>query len=111
MDIEFNDKFYYNTTFEAKEEVPIYDDYNRQVGTETVVKGRILKRVWTDEEELKKEYRAKRNSLLSAFDKWEKAVLRGREQDDYYIMSWYRDLLDLKNSAFENIPARIKYYM
>lgn len=104
-------KFYYDTTFEAKEEVPIHDEYDRQIGTETVVKGRILKRVWIDEEEIKKVYRAKRTTLLSAFDKWEKAVLRGREQDDYIIMSWYRDLLELKESAFENIPTKIEYYL
>lgn len=62
-------------------------------------------------EELKDHLRAKRGSLLTAFDKWEKAVLRGREQDDYMIMSWYRDLLDLKDSAFENVPEKIKYYL
>lgn len=55
--------------------------------------------------------RAKRTFLLDAFDKWEKAVLRGREQDDYSIMIWYQDLLDLENRAFENVPERIKYYL
>lgn len=63
------------------------------------------------EEELKDIKRSKRVHLLEAFDKWEKAVLRGREQDDYSIMSWYNDLKDLQDSAFENIPARIEYYL
>lgn len=55
--------------------------------------------------------RSKRVSLLTAFDKWEKAVLRGRELDDEAVMQWYQDLLDLKESAFENVPARVKYYL
>lgn len=57
------------------------------------------------------ELRARREPLLEAFDKWEKAVLRGREQDSVVVMGWYQDLLDLVPSAFENIPERIKYYL
>lgn len=49
-------------------------------------------------EQLKDMLRAKRTSLLNAFDKWEKAVLRGREQDDYVIMAWYIDLKDLQDT-------------
>ena len=57
--------------------------------------------------------RNKRKTLLEAFDKWEKAVLRGREVEDDTIMQWYQDILDLKESAFDevNIPERIKYYI
>lgn len=68
-------------------------------------------------EDLKKqeqdELRTKRIILLESFDKWEKAVLRGRELESDTIMQWYQDILDLKESAFEeaNIPERIKYYM
>lgn len=68
-------------------------------------------------EKLKKEkkalntLRAKREILLEAFDKWEKAVLRGRETEDESIMTWYNDLLDLKQSAFTTIPDAIKYYL
>ena len=68
-------------------------------------------------EDLKKEeqdeLRTKRIILLEAFDKWEKAVLRGRELESYTIMQWYQDILDLKESAFDemNIPERIKYYI
>lgn len=64
------------------------------------------------EEELKNMLRAKRTPLLTAFDKWEKALLRGREIEDSNIsIIWYPDLLDLKETAFTNIPERIKYYL
>ena len=62
-------------------------------------------------EDIKANLRIQREALLEAFDKWEKAVLRGREQDDYAIMLWYQDLLDLKESAFESVPERVKYYL
>ena len=64
--------------------------------------------------EKRKNYlRQKRKSLLEAFDKWEKAVLRGREEDSIFIISWYKNLLNLVENAFEteNIPDRIKYYL
>lgn len=57
------------------------------------------------------ELRARREPLLEAFDKWEKAVLRGREQDSVMVMGWYQDLLDLVPGAFENIPERVQYYL
>lgn len=52
-----------------------------------------------------------RKNLLTAFDIWEKAVIRGRETDNRAVMQWYQDLLDLKTSAFENIPEVIKKHM
>lgn len=54
-----------------------------------------------------------REKFLPAFDLWEKAVIRGREEDSPEIMQWYKDILDLKPDAFkdENIPDRIKYYL
>lgn len=62
---------------------------------------------------LKENMREKRNRYLPAFDLWEKAVVRGREEDSSEIMQWYRDMLDLKPDAFkdENIPDKIKYYL
>lgn len=62
-------------------------------------------------EEVLERLRFKRKPLLIAFDKWEKAVIRGREEDSAEIMQWYQDLLDLVESAFENVPDRINYYM
>lgn len=57
--------------------------------------------------------RGKRYNLLAAFDKWEKAVLRGREADSEAVMSWYQQLLDLNAKAFEeeSIPSEIQYYL
>lgn len=71
---------------------------------------------YTEEELLenkKNALREERKVLLEAFDKWEKAVLRGREKDDTSIMNWYRDLLNLVESAFldENVPERVRYYL
>ncbi len=63
------------------------------------------------ENQKKERLRNKRATLLTAFDKWEKAVLRGREEDSVSIMTWYQDLKDLKETAFENIPNRIAYYL
>ncbi len=62
------------------------------------------------EEEMTDRKRAKRRMLLGAFDKWEKAVLRGREADDGDIMEWYRALLELDEEALGEIPERVRYY-
>lgn len=70
----------------------------------------LVYRLFTEDEQ-KNLLRAKRVNLLEAFDKWEKAVLRGREEDNSNIMQWYQNILDLKESAFEKIPERIKYYI
>lgn len=59
----------------------------------------------------KAKLREKRKPLLEAFDKWEKAVLRGREADSSSVMSWYKSLLNLEESAFENIPLTVQYYV
>lgn len=67
-------------------------------------------RIFSNEEKLN-QLRAKRKTLLEAFDLWEKAVLRGREEDDASIMVWYYDLLALSDAAFLNIPTRIQYYL
>lgn len=65
-----------------------------------------------EERELKR-LRVQRKPLLEAFDKWEKAVLRGREEESDADMQWYGKLLDLDETAFEdgNIPERVKYYL
>lgn len=78
-----------------KKEVPVYIEY-----TESELKQLELKQL-----------RLKRKDLLAAFDKWEKAVLRGREDEDAKIMLWYRKLLDLDVNAFVSIPERIEYYL
>lgn len=48
-------KFRYEPTETLTEEIPVYDENGNQTGTETRVIGRILKKVWTDEEVLAKQ--------------------------------------------------------
>lgn len=55
--------------------------------------------------------RKTRKPLLDAFDKWEKAVLRGRESESLEIMTWYFLILDLNETALNNVPERVKYYL
>ena len=52
-----NPRFHYETTYEATEQIPVYDEDGNITGTEEHVKGRILKKVWTEEaaEELKQQ--------------------------------------------------------
>lgn len=64
----------------------------------------------TEEEKLSY-LRSERATLLNAFDKWEKAVLRGRQTDDENVMIWYNKLLNLEQDAFENIPEAVRYYL
>ena len=59
----------------------------------------------------KQKLRIKRAPLLVAFDKWEKAVLRGREVDDALVMNWFQSILDLNEDALNNIPERVNYYL
>ena len=61
-------KFYYEPTFEATKEVPVYDEDGNQTGTETRVTGRILKKVWTDEEEIARREIANLKAKLVATD-------------------------------------------
>lgn len=68
-------------------------------------------KISTPEEVKKWRLRLKRSHLLTAFDKWEKGVLRGREDDDIAIMMWYKSILDLDESAMENVPERVSYYL
>lgn len=63
------------------------------------------------EEDKKNTLRKKRRVILNAFDKWEKAVLRGREVDSEEIMNWYESILDLDEEAIKSIPNEISYYL
>lgn len=106
----------YTFEYENKKDIP-YDITN---GYHTIVNGRIVKLDYLTIEQVQKNNESKefslrieREPLLLAFDKWEKAVIRGRELDDSLIMEWFEDIKKLKESAFEenNIPERVKYYM
>ena len=63
------------------------------------------------------ELRNKRRPLLEAFDKYKSNINYGiiveNEETRATIISWYSDLLNLVESAFEedNIPSEIKYYL
>lgn len=63
------------------------------------------------EEENRNLLRNKRAKLLNAFDKWEKAVLRGREIDSIDIMTWFHLIKALDENALNNVPERVKYYL
>lgn len=76
----------------------------------------------TDEEMLllkQNIFRGFRKKCFIAFDIWEKAVLRGREEDSEDIMNWYQDMLDFPESItkdmtkddYPEIPEIIKYYL
>lgn len=67
--------------------------------------------LFTTEEEKRELLRQGRKPLLDAFDKWEKAVLRGRESESIEVMTWYYRLLDLDEYAINEIPERVKYYL
>ena len=87
-----------------------FNTYECYLKDNRVELGNPISFILTDEEELTQK-RESRKILLEAFDKWEKAVLRGREIDDYMVMDWYYSLLDLKDEAFISIPHRIEYYL
>ena len=63
----------------------------------------------------KNQLRRQRKPLLEAFDKYKTNVLYGviteSKSQHTTVMHWYYSLLDLKTSAFSNIPDVIKYYV
>ena len=69
------------------------------------------------EEQKHNKLRTERTKLLIAFDKYKTNVNYGIVVEDdetrARIVSWYSDLLNLVESAFEeeNIPSEIKYYL
>lgn len=64
-------------------------------------------------------FREIREKQFKAFDIWERAVLRGREQDDHQIIEWYNAMLDFPeqinedtiNEDFPTIPEALKKYL
>lgn len=66
------------------------------------------------EQEKKQELRKKRTSLLQAFDSYKSAVNYGirieTAAQKTEILDWYQRVLDLDESAFENVPTAIQYY-
>lgn len=70
-----------------------------------------------DEEKAKdnslNDLRAERVLILQAFDIYKTNVIYGIEEETNKeeILSWYKDILDLKQEAFENIPEQVQKYM
>lgn len=94
---EISEELYNELPYLKKSDGVISIDYSSKISGEETNRLNIL--------------RNERIPLLEAFDKWEKAVLRGRETDSVIIMDWYKNLLDLKDEAFDNIPERVRYYL
>lgn len=94
---EISEELYNELPYLKKSDGVISIDYSSKISGEETNRLNIL--------------RNERIPLLEAFDKWEKAVLRGRETDSIVIMGWYQNLLDLKAEAFDNIPERVRYYL
>ena len=57
--------------------------------------------------------RSERILILQAFDIYKTNVVYGIEEETNKeeMMSWYKDILDLKREAFSRIPEQIKRYM
>lgn len=55
-----------------------------------------------------------RAPLLEALDIYDKNVSKGRinesETEMLEVNTWYKDICDLKDEAFQNIPTRIRKY-
>lgn len=73
---------------------------------------------YTDEElfDLKQNnLRFQRQEILLAFDKYKTNVVYGivqeSEEEKTAIFNWYKQILDLEEQAFNNIPKAIIYYM
>ena len=56
-----------------------------------------------------------RKKYLEAFDKYKTNVVYGikeeTEERHYMISNWYKSLLDLDISSFQEVPEEIKYYL
>lgn len=119
MKVKILGDFSYQTSPETEDMIEVSPEDLKGLGTTKIfdIENNCIKDYSLSEEVIeaqkKTELRAKRRTLLTAFDKWEKAVLRGREADNGEIMAWYESLLDLNENSFieGNIPARIKYYL
>lgn len=60
-------------------------------------------------------FRSLRQPILDAFDIYKNNIFYGIEtetdEEKLINLMWYQDLLDLKESALENVPDKIKRYV
>ena len=63
----------------------------------------------------RKQLRAKRKSLLEAFDKYKTNVQYGiveeTQEQHETVLAWYHGMLELDREAFDNVPDCITYYV
>jgi hypothetical protein len=68
-----------------------------------------------DTEEYRNHLRQKREPLLQAFDIHKTNVFYGicieTEEEHNEILKWYYDLLDLKETAINNVPQHIQRHL
>jgi hypothetical protein len=68
-----------------------------------------------EEEHILKTKRLIREPLLSAFDIYKSNVYYGvieeSEEEKAVVLTWYKDLCDLKESAISNVPQKILKYV
>ena len=68
-----------------------------------------------DGENLKTAKRSLREPLLKAFDIYKSNVYYGiiteTAEEHTAILSWYKNLLDLKESALGNVPKKVEEYL
>lgn len=74
--------------------------------------GRLAERL--PQEAFKNAKRQLRKPLLNALDIYDKNVSKGRvaetDEQKQTVDEWYRDICDLKDKAFMNIPLEVKKY-
>lgn len=64
-------------------------------------------------------FRTLREQQFKAFDIWERAVIRGREEDSIDVMNWYQEMLDFTETITEMtsyedypvLPVALKKYI
>ena len=114
---ESENGIYFDTTsFMAKKTDLVHEVITENLEFYNIVNGELALDTQSlklfNDEVFENELRAYRNEiLLPAFDKWEKAILMGREVSKPEVYEWYEAILDLKVEAINSIPKEILYFI
>lgn len=120
-----------DNTFDFWQVYPIEDNLPKlevedprviELGKTKLIDGVIVQPTISVEEVIetnKRKFRNYRKTVFNAFDVWEKNVLRGREQDNQAVISWYNQMLGFTNNInattkivdYPTIPEVIKKYV
>ena len=80
-----------------------------------LIKKEQLRLLSNHPEEQRNVLRQLRKPLLEAMDIYDKNVSKGRITESIdqkrIVDSWYKSILDLEESAFDNVPEVIKQYL